>query len=358
LTKPAQFTSIEAVQNDAIKTIPKPKSFKFKEVRVLLKRVNIDSYQNTENKDEPDTEVISDEDLLKRTEESNPGESKDLVTVQTPIDAIRPEISISKGMFMALLEKRQTENDDTSTERAEVGNSVSDVAARSIEETFRIKEAVQVVLKKDPDEVDSSSQLQLGTDSVKEANGIIEPDEQLNSTLKEELEEDSRMSQVIDDVLHDLDDPESSLTKIMDIFETEDLDALAEIEEGTFDSVPTSSAGAADVERTKTPEFEYLGAVDQKEEERKRNGAKTVPSISNGEKKEVQTSSDSQEVYIYSCPFDKCSFSTDFQGIRLGSGAMHVINVHKMEPFMFKMKGLKWKKLSVEEQMENMFANA
>ena len=37
---------------------------------------------------------------------------------------------------------------------------------------------------------------------------------------------------------------------------------------------------------------------------------------------------------------------------------MHVINVHKMEPFMFKMKGLRWKKVSIEEQMEQMFASA
>ena len=67
------------------------------------------------------------------------------------------------------------------------------------------------------------------------------------------------------------------------------------------------------MERSKTPEFEYLGAVDQKEEERKRNGPLTVPANSSGEKKEVPIASDSQEVYIYCCPFDKCSFSTDFQ---------------------------------------------
>ena len=46
------------------------------------------------------------------------------------------------------------------------------------------------------------------------------------------------------------------------------------------------------------------------------------------------------------------------QGIRSGPGALHVIKVHKMEPFVFKMKGLKWKKVSVEEQMETIFANA
>jgi len=261
--------------------------------------------------------------------------------------------------------------------------SVSDVSACSIEDTFRIKEAVQVVLKKDPDELEFSSRPG-NDDVVTVAKSIPEPDFPMNSTLKEELEEDSQISQVIDDVLHDLNDPESSLTNIMSFenFETEDLDALAEIEEGTFDNIPTTSTAVPVVleQRSKSPEFEYLGSADLEAEESKRISSTTSTRVeysesfdqeaveakrnssitSNGEKKEVPvpSSPESQEVYIYLCPFDKCSFTTDFQGVKSGSGAMHVINVHKMEPFMFKMKGLRWKKVSIEEQMEQMFASA
>ena len=484
LTKPDQIDS-------PAETL-KPRSFKFKELRVLLKRVNVLSYENAENADKPETDVLSVEEsdlvteakskeqeelvcLLKSndairtetskgmyraenaenadkpekdvlfdgesiivTEEAKPKEPEEPVCLIKSNDDVRPEIS--KGMYNALLEKRQTSSENQApADKTEV----SDVSACSIEETFRIKEAVQVVLKKDPDEIEFSSRLgtdatvteaklipepdpplnstlneelvedsqisqvqvvlkkdpdevelssRLGTDAaVTEAKCIPEPDPPLNSTLNEELEEDSQISRVIDDVLHDLDDPESSLTKIMDNFETEDLDALAEIEEGTFDSIPATSTAVTVVERPRGPEFEYLGSVDQEAEEIMQNGSSTVPAQSNGGEKEVQ-SSESQEVYIYCCPFDKCSFTTDFQvgdsdsihsfnfydrqdnlgiiissyrltyiylqGIRSGAGAMHVINVHKMEPFLFKIKGLRWKKVSIEEQMENMFANA
>ena len=47
-----------------------------------------------------------------------------------------------------------------------------------------------------------------------------------------------------------------------------------------------------------------------------------------------------------------------FQGVKTGGGAVHLVNVHKMEPFVFKMKGFKWKKVTLESRMENMFADA
>ena len=47
-----------------------------------------------------------------------------------------------------------------------------------------------------------------------------------------------------------------------------------------------------------------------------------------------------------------------FQGIKTGGGAVHLVSVHKMEPFVFKMKGFKWKKVTLESRMENMFADA
>merc|ERR1719192_1694311 len=47
--------------------------------------------------------------------------------------------------------------------------------------------------------------------------------------VSEEVEDCHGMSQVIEDVLNDLEDPDSSLSKVIDRFETEDLDQLDEI---------------------------------------------------------------------------------------------------------------------------------
>merc|ERR1711911_453631 len=109
LRKPVQ--SIRAEKDDSPTSMPQ--SFKFKEVRVLLKRVNVDFCENTETEDSPETDVLVEEfesNLV--TEEPKPSEPEDLINVQIPNDAIRPEVS--KGMYAALLEKRQTSPENPS----------------------------------------------------------------------------------------------------------------------------------------------------------------------------------------------------------------------------------------------------
>lgn len=217
------------------------------------------------------------------------------------------------------------------------------------------------------------------------------------------------MSQVIEDVLNDLEDPDSSLSKVIDRFETEDLDQLEEIQrdqkresnvtemEGldTLEKIQGDSSSirivtedldedgpihkqraAPSVPKSENHDDEILGGgrtnhssvSELKPRDSSEPSSSSTSSsriISSPRSKPIeasrcsqQSSEEDNEVYIYCCPLHNCSFTTDLQGIKTGGGAVHLVSVHKMEPFVFKMKGFKWKKVTLESRMENMFADA
>ena len=84
----------------------------------------------------------------------------------------------------------------------------------------------------------------------------------------------------------------------MDNFETEDLDALAEIEEGTLDTIPS-------------PELVISKTEQKKGEPNDDSFSESV--TSNREENESNSSAETQDFFIYCCPFDKCSFTTSFK---------------------------------------------
>jgi len=62
------------------------------------------------------------------------------------------------------------------------------------------------------------------------------------------------------------------------------------------------------------------------------------------------------DIYIYCCPFDDCDFQTDLKEIRMGAAAEHVIEQHNMDPTEFRKKTVKWKKVSLENRLQEIFA--
>ena len=281
---------------------PQNQSLKFKEVRVLLKRVDTHFHLN-EDKSHVDGILVppnhspteSLDTISKADEKSTSQEeiqctpNEDLMRLKLANTEIKPEIS--NGMFSSLVEKRlENANVKDLAVTMEVGPPIIYEDACSIEETFRSKEAVQVIVKKDPDEP--------AKEVIQESLSVSEEPSSSPIVDLPLLEEDSQMSQVIDDVLLDLDDPESSLTKIMDNFETEDLDALAEIEEGTLDTIPS-------------PELVISKTEQKKGEPNDDSFSESV--TSNREENESNSSAETQDVFIYCCPFDKCSFTTSFK---------------------------------------------
>jgi hypothetical protein len=77
------------------------------------------------------------------------------------------------------------------------------------------------------------------------------------------------------------------------------------------------------------------------------------------------------DIFIYMCPFPDCDFQTDLQvrhaawcaciililqGMQTGPAAQHGISVHKTDPDQIKRRGLRWKKVSLEMRMEQIFA--
>ena len=177
--------------------------------------------------------------------------------------------------------------------------------------------------------------------------------------VSEEVEDCHGMSQVIEDVLNDLEDPDSSLSKVIDRFETEDLDQLEEIQrdqkresnvtemEGlnTLDSSsiriatedldedgPIHKQGAApSVTKSENHDDEILGGGrtnhSSVSELKPRDSSEPSTSstsssriISSPRSKPIEASRSSQqsseednEVYIYCCPLHNCSFTTDLQ---------------------------------------------
>jgi len=62
------------------------------------------------------------------------------------------------------------------------------------------------------------------------------------------------------------------------------------------------------------------------------------------------------EYFVYLCPFPDCNFQTDFQGMKTGPAAKHGMSVHQTDPAEVKRRGLKWKKVSLENRMQQIFA--
>jgi len=61
---------------------------------------------------------------------------------------------------------------------------------------------------------------------------------------------------------------------------------------------------------------------------------------------------DSVEEFVYQCPFPRCSFYTDYNGMKTGSAAKHGIAEHQISPRDFKTRGLKWRKMSLNKLRE------
>eukprot|EP00092_Neocalanus_flemingeri_P023925 GFUD01025953.1.p1 GENE.GFUD01025953.1~~GFUD01025953.1.p1 ORF type:complete len:498 (+),score=139.47 GFUD01025953.1:51-1544(+) len=62
--------------------------------------------------------------------------------------------------------------------------------------------------------------------------------------------------------------------------------------------------------------------------------------------------------FVYICPFPGCDFQTDMQGMKSGPAAEHGIAVHQVSPWEVKKHGLKWKRMSLEKRMRQIFAEA
>jgi len=62
------------------------------------------------------------------------------------------------------------------------------------------------------------------------------------------------------------------------------------------------------------------------------------------------------DIYLYMCPFAGCDFHTDHKGMQCGAAAKHGESVHKMDCEQLDEEGLRWKKVSLEERMEQLFA--
>ena len=173
--------------------------------------------------------------------------------------------------------------------------------------------------------------------------------------VSEEVEDCHGMSQVIEDVLNDLEDPDSSLSKVIDRFETEDLDQLDEIhrdqerdskvtemesldslkkiqgdsssvrivtedldEDGPIHkqevvlSVPKSENHDDEIigERTNYSSVSELKPKDSSEPSSTSSSSKIIASPRSST---LQSSEEDNEVYIYCCPLHNCSFTTDLQ---------------------------------------------
>ena len=184
--------------------------------------------------------------------------------------------------------------------------------------------------------------------------------------VSEEVEDCHGMSQVIEDVLNDLEDPDSSLSKVIDRFETEDLDQLDEIQrdqkresnvaeievegldtlkkiQGDSSSVrivtedldedgPIHKQGAApSVPKSENHDDEILGGGrtnhssvselkprDSSEPSSSSTSSSRIISSPRSKpieasKSSLQSSKEDNEVYIYCCPLHNCSFTTDLQ---------------------------------------------
>jgi len=84
----------------------------------------------------------------------------------------------------------------------------------------------------------------------------------------------------------------------------------------------------------------------------------SVPSDSCGSSPTPSTSAaaghdkDSVEEFVYQCPFPRCNFYTDYNGMKTGSAAKHGVAEHQISPRDFKTRGLKWRKMSLVKLRE------
>jgi len=60
----------------------------------------------------------------------------------------------------------------------------------------------------------------------------------------------------------------------------------------------------------------------------------------------------SVEEFVYQCPFPRCNFYTDYNGMKTGSAAKHGVAEHQISPRDFKTRGLKWRKMSLNKLRE------
>ena len=84
----------------------------------------------------------------------------------------------------------------------------------------------------------------------------------------------------------------------------------------------------------------------------------SVPSASCGSSPTPLTSAatghakGSVEEFVYQCPFPRCNFYTDYNGMKTGSAAKHGVAEHQISPRDFKTRGLKWRKMSLDKLRE------
>jgi len=62
------------------------------------------------------------------------------------------------------------------------------------------------------------------------------------------------------------------------------------------------------------------------------------------------------EIFLYMCSIPGCDFQTDKKGMQNGESDTHMFQVHCMNKTQIKEQGYKWNKISLENRMEQIFA--
>lgn len=61
-----------------------------------------------------------------------------------------------------------------------------------------------------------------------------------------------------------------------------------------------------------------------------------------------------EDLYVYACPIEDCHFAINYQGIKGGLAAKHCTDAHSLKPSQVRQGGKKWKKLTIDSQMQLM----